>query len=202
MSKSLTKKEVIKEQDQFADLYRDIRGQFIKANGTILRVVLKHLRLGGKEGGDQDVTTWDSDHFEGKDPNEFSQEVVVDVMEDAKIFPPVTQRYGLFFFTKNLQQHSHRIFIMVKGGGPEDSGDVFSNEGPDEEGRRAQIMRHDEGFVRLNIMSLQKTLDSKDRQLDRMDSIIDKLLNQFVPVLTAVQTMALRTAEQDFKLER
>lgn len=200
MTKAMTKKQVAQEQDQFADLFREIRGQFTK--GRPLRVVLRHLRLNGKEGGDQDVSTWDADDFEGKDPNEFSQDVVADVIEDARIFPPVMQKYGLFFYMKNLNQHSHRIFVTTRGGGPEESGDVFSSEGPDEEGRRAQIMRHDEGFVRLNIMSLQKTMDSKDRQLDRAEAMISKLLDQFVPVLGAVQTMALRTAEQDFKLER
>ena len=203
MSKNTTKKEVAAESERFADLYRDIRGQFMKSAGKLHKVVLRHIRMSGKDGvGDSDVSQWDADHFEGKDPSEFAQEVVTDILEDAKIFPPTTQRYGLFFWNKNTTTHQHRIFVMVQGGGPGDSGDVFSSEEPDERGRTAQLMRHDEGFTRLALQSIHNTMQSKDKTIERYEGIIDKLFAQFVPTMTMVQDILDRSAEREFKFER
>ncbi len=202
MSKSLTKKEVAADSEKFADLYRDIRGQFLKAAGKLHKVVLRHIRMGGKDGGDADVSQWDADHFENKEPNEFAQEVVTDILEDAKIFPPTTQRYGLFFWYKNTTTHQHRLFILVQGGGPDDGGDVFSSEEADERGRMSQLMRHDEGFTRLALQAIHNTMQSKDKTIERYEGMIGMLMNQLVPTLTAVQDILDRTAARDFKLER
>ncbi len=196
----MTKKEVAADQGQFADLFRDIRGMFTK--GRPLKIVLRHLRIGSKEGTDSDVTTWEKDHFEEKDPNEFAQEVVTDVLEDVKIFPPSMQRYGLFFWWNTAPQHGHRMFIMVKGGGPTDSGDVFANEGPDQEGRTAQLMRHDEGFARLMLQGVKTTLDSKDRTIERYETLIDKLTGNFVPMVQALQDVMDRKDERELHMER
>ena len=202
MSKSQTKKDVAAESEKFADLYRDIRGQFVKAGGKLHKVILKHVRIGGKDGGDQDVSQWDADHFEGKEPSEFTAEVVTDIVEDAKIFPPVTQRYGLFFWHKNTTTHTHRIFVMVKGGGPEDGGDVFDSGGARRTGRTSQLMRHDEGFTRLALQSIHNTMQSKDKMIEQFASMNQVLMAQLVPTLMTVQEILDRTAERDFNLER
>jgi hypothetical protein len=204
VSKSLAKKEVNAESEKFADLYRDIRGQFLKAQGKLHKVVLRHVRMGGKDGGsgDSDVSQWEADHFEGKDPNEFTTEVIADIMEDAKIFPPSTQRYGIFFWHKNTTSHQHRIFALVQGGGPGEGGDVFSSEGPDLEGRTSQLMRHDEGYTRLALQAIANTLNSKDKQIDQLSQMNQALMGQLVPTLTTIQDILDRTAERDFNLMR
>jgi len=203
MSKETTKREVAAESEKFADLYRDIRGQFLKSQGKLHKVILRHISMRGKDGGtDSDVSTWPADHFEGKEPSEFAQEVVTDILEDAKIFPPTTQRYGLFFWHKDTTTHTHRIFIMVQGGGPGDSGDVFSSEEPDERGRTSQLMRHDEGYTRLALQSIHNTMQSKDKTIERYEGMLQTLMNQFVPVLGMVQDIMDRTAEREFNLER
>lgn len=203
MSKNTTKKEVAADSEQFADLHRDIRGQFLKSQGKLHKVILRHISMRGKDGGgDSDVSQWGADFFEGKEPSEFAQEVVTDILEDAKIFPPVTQRYGLFFWHQNTTTHTHRIFIMIKGGGPEDSGDVFSSEEPDERGRASQLMRHDEAFTRLNLQSIHNTMNSKDKQIERYEGMLTKMMDQFVPVLGMVQDIMDRTVERDFNMER
>jgi hypothetical protein len=200
MTKAMTKKEVAADAAEFADLYRDIRGQFTK--GRPLRVALRHIRTGGQAGVDADVTSWEADHFEGLDPNEFTQTVITDILEDAKIFPPVVQKYGLFFFHKNTQSYNHRIFVTVKGGGPTDSGDVFSSEEPNDAGRMAQIMRHDEGFVRLTLGALQGTLNSQQRQLERSEALVEKLMAGFVPTMDALSRVMDRQAEREFDMDR
>jgi hypothetical protein len=203
MSKANTKKDVAADSEQFADLYRDIRGQFTKAAGKLHKVVLKHISMRGRDGGgDSDVSQWEADHFEGKEPGEFAQEVVTDILEDAKIFPPVTQRYGLFFWHKNTTTHTHRLFIMVKGGGPDDNGDVFSSEEPDDRGRTSQLMRHDEAYTRLNLQSIHNTMSSKDKQIERYEGMLEKLMGQFVPVLGMVQDIMDRSVERDFNIDR
>lgn len=202
MSRTAIAKQIRSDPDQFADLYRDIRAQFKK--GKPLRVTLKHVRMGaGGEGGDSDVSNWDSEHFTDLDPDTFAEEVVTDVTEDSKIFPATKlQRYALFFFRKNLQTCDRRIFMTIKGGMGDAGGDVFASEEANEAGRTSQIMRHDEAFVRLTLHALEKTLESKDKQLDRAQQVVDRLMDQFVPTLTAVQSILDRTAERDFKLER
>jgi len=199
----MTKKEVAREPEQWADLYRDIRGQFQK--GSPHKVILKHLRIGGKEGGDQDVTTWEKDHFEGTglSPDEFAREVVVDILEDAKIFPAHSmQKYGLFFWHKEQAQYSHRIFVQTRGGGPEDLGDVMGSEAPNDEGRTSQLMRHDEAFGRLTLMGLKEALTAAHQMIKDLREQNAQLMAQFIPVATAIQTITTRTAEMDFKLER
>ena len=205
MSKSTAKKEVSAESEKFADLYRDIRGQFLKAQGKLHKVVLRHVRMGSKDGGsggDSDVSQWEAEHFEGKDPNEFATEVIADVIEDAKVFPPSMQRYGLFFWHKNTTSHQHRIFVLINGGGPGEGGDVFSSEGPDLEGRTSQLMRHDEGYTRLVLQAIANTLNSKDKQIDQLSQMNQALMGQLVPTLTTVQDILDRTAERDFNLIR
>jgi hypothetical protein len=204
MSKSITKKEVSRDSEKFADLYRDMRGQFLKAKGKLHKVVLRHIRMSGKSdgGGDADVSQWDEEHFEGKDPNEFTAEVVADIIEDARVFPPTVQRYGIFFWHKNTTNHQHRLFVMADGGGPGDGGDVFSSEEANEHGRTSQLMRHDEGYTRLALQALHNTLNSKDKQIEQFMEMNQQLMGQLIPTLTAVQDILDRTAERDFNLER
>src|SRR5271154_841658 len=167
MSKSSMKKEVAAESEKFADLYRDIRGQFLKAKGKLHKVVLRHVRIAGKDGSDQDVSQWDADHFEGKDPNEFASEVVADIYEDSKIFSSGSvQTYGIFFWKTNTTQHSHRIFVRVDGSGADEgNSDVFGSEAADDRGRMSQIMRHDEAYTRLALQSIDRTMQSKDAMI-------------------------------------
>lgn len=204
MSRAALQKQIRSEPDQFADLYRDIRAQFKK--GKPLKVVLRHVRMGAAQNGssgDSDVSSWDSEHFTDLDPDSFAEEVVTDLMEDSKIFPSTAlQRYAIFFYRKNLATYDRRIFVTIKGGMGDVNGDVFASEEANEHGRTSQIMRHDEAFTRLALHALEKTLDSKDKQIDRANEVVDRLMSQFVPTLEAVQKILDRTAERDFKLER
>jgi hypothetical protein len=204
MSKSVIRKEVDADAGKFADLYRDMRGQFTKAKGKLHKVVLRHVRMGSKGdgGGDADVSQWDAEHFEGKDPNDFTGEVITDIMEDVRIFPPTVQRYGVFFWHKDTTNYQHRLFVTVQGGGPGESGDVFGSESVDNEGRMSQIMRHDEGYTRLALQALHNTLNSKDKQIDQLAQMNQGLMQQLIPVIMTVQDVLDRTAERDFNLER
>jgi hypothetical protein len=196
----MASKKLATAQDEYAELYRNVRAKMTK--GIPVRVELRHVRV-GKEGQDQTVNVWEQAQFEGKAPDVFSQEVVAEIEEDSKIFPNTLQRYVLYWFHKNGSQHSGRTFVSILGGGGAgDDGDVYPTEGPGIEGRTSQMMRHDEAFIRMNLVSMKGTMDSKDRQIERYETIIDKLMNQFVPVLDSMQKMVTRTAEMDFKLER
>lgn len=196
-SKNLVKRQMQESPDEFADLYRDIRGQFTK--GKPLLVVLRQLRL---HGGDTDVEKWHGDYFDGLDPNEFTQTVVTAITDDARIFPGMV-RYGVFFYRKNTNTHDARVLLNVEGGSKsEDTGDVFGGEGSDDKARAFQIMRHDEAYTRLAIGALTTTMTSKDQQLARSEAMVERLLTAHVEVLDRVQILMDRTAERDLRLER
>lgn len=200
MSRSSAKKVMQREPEQFSGLLRDIRGQFIK--GVPALVVLKHVRM-GKSDGDQDVSRWEGGHFEGLDPQSFTQQVIEVILEDSKIFPAdQLQRYALYIYRKNLSAHDHRIFVSTQGGADSSSGDVFPSEEPNDRGRGAQIMRHDEAFSRLAVEALSRALSSKDRDNDRLAEMNNTLMSQLVPTVQAVSGILTRTAELDFALEQ
>jgi hypothetical protein len=198
-SSSAIKREIKDNPDEFADLYRDIRGQFTK--GRPRRVVLRHIR---PHGGDADVQNWPGEYFEGLPPDQFTEEVVAAIHDDAKIFQGV-QRYGLFFFRKNEVTHDARVLLTIPGGATgEDLGDTYGAGGSEggESGRQMQIMRHDEAFARLAIQATQHALQSKDQTIARQEAIIEKLMSSFVPMVTAVQNLLDKTAERDLRVER
>lgn len=194
----LARKNMRENPDDFADLYRDIRGQFTK--GKPQMVTLRHLRL---HGGDADVEKWTGDYFDGLNPDDFTQTIVAAITDDARIFQGI-QRYGVFFFRKNTTTHDARVLLTIQGGStPEEVGGVFENEdNGTERGRMAQIMRHDEAYTRLAIQSMHHSLTSLTGQLTRSEALVEKLLGAHVQILERVQTLMDRTAERDFKLER
>lgn len=203
----MTAREVEADKADFADLYRDIRGQFQKGRPT--KVVLRHVRMSrsGEGAGDQDVSVWDEEHFEDLSPDEFTKQLLTDVYEDANIFPMGSiQTYGIFIFRKKKGTHDNRVLLKIEGGSQEgahgSSTQLALSESPDDAGRMSQIMRHDEAFARLAIGSLQTVLLSKDKTIERLEGMVEKFMATHLQALEAVQTMIDRHEERNLRLER
>ena len=202
MSRQNVKREVEEDKAEYADLYRDIRGQFTKGKPT--RIVLRHVRMvGAAQGqGDTDVATWDAEHFENLSPDEFTKELLTEALEDSSIFQGV-QTYGVFIFRKNKSTHDQRLFLRIAGGdGDAEKNGLGPSEGPDEHGRMSQIMRHDEAFTRLNLGGIQQSMQMLLRRAERDEVIIEKLTESHVRTMEALDKLIDSHERRNIELER
>lgn len=207
MSRQMTTREVEADKEQFADLYRDMRGQFQKGRPT--KVALKHVRMkGGADGaGDSDVSVWDAEHFDDLHPDEFTKQVLTEAYEDANIYPMGSiQVYGIFVYRKNKGTHDNRIMLKIEGGSTDGahggSTALSLSEGPDDAGRTSQLMRHDEAFARLTIAALTSTLQSKDKTIERLEGMVERFMGTHVQTMEALDRLIGTQEERSLRLER
>lgn len=207
MSRQSTAMEVESDKAEFADLYRDIRGQFQKGRPT--KVILRHMRMQAGAGatGDSDISVWDAEHFEDLHPDDFTKSILTEAYEDANIYPMGSvQIYGIFVFRKGKSTHDNRIVLKIDGGnqtGAHGGSTALSmSEGPDEAGRTSQIMRHDEAFARLTIGALSSTLQSKDKTIERLEGLVERFMAGHVRTMEALDTLIGKQEERSLRLER
>lgn len=200
MSRAMTKKEVEEDKAEYADLYRDIRGQF--QIGRPSKIVLRHLSSkAGVGGGTEDVATWEEEHFEDLAPDDFTKELLTHALEDSTIFQGV-QAYGIFIFRKRKTVHDLRLFLRLEGGQP--GGDLQGpmSEGPDERGRQGQIMRHDEAFARMAFQAIGQSQDRLLRALDKSEAEKETLMSGHVRMMETLDKLLDKQAEREWEFER
>jgi len=131
---------------------RWIRGQY--HTKKIGKIELVHA----SQGGTARLCTWDKDKLAGKDPDTLIQEIYAEAQDDAQNFRG-PQRYVIYFYEDGQQGANRKVFVVEGQPSEDEDGELEgSNEPATGKGHLAQMMRHNESYMRMAIGNQRETM--------------------------------------------
>lgn len=146
--------------------------KIMDSNTGLDRLVLEHVGINGNQ------QVWDLDHFEGLGPENVAAQVLERANDDAHA-QKGTVRYKLVAFQGGSRHGSQRTWFTLAGGGFDLDG-MEDTEGPNGPGIIAQLMRHNEAFMRGAMLQTREIIVDLRRELaDQRQMNRHMLHNQF-----------------------
>lgn len=111
------------------------------------------------------------------------------------------QKYALYaYHSGDNEAHTSRFIVRLQGYNDEDDADGINSENPDKTGLVSQAMRHAEVYAKAMSGMVMGLMSGYQATMSRQTSMIEKLMDDKLEGIEAVQEMMSMKDERDVKM--
>ncbi len=183
------------------------RQTFVKrAAGECTRFVLHHVGSSGKLGPEVMTVNVGENKQPGEAVNEedlagYAMEIEGEASNYAEAIGQ-TQTFAIAaYFEEDASKALARFAFRINVEEVEDN-EELSSEGANPQGIQRQQMRHNEALMKINTGAFGSILNTLQRQNDQLSSMVEKLFNDRVEQIEAVETLISAKHQRDIEVEQ
>lgn len=163
------------------------------------RVIARHLVKGNHRG--EEVFTIDVPKKAGEDWCDLAGMEMWSKLQTETASLGGLQKYALYaYHTGDNEAHTSRFIVRLQGYNDEDDADGINSENPDKTGLVSQAMRHAEVYAKAMSGMVMGLMSGYQATMSRQTAMIEKLMDDKLEGIEAVQEMMSMKDERDVKM--
>lgn len=163
------------------------------------RVIARHLVKGNHRG--EEVFTIDVPKKAGEDWCDLAGMEMWSKLQTETASLGGLQKYALYaYHSGDNEAHTSRFIVRLQGYNDEDDADGINSENPDKTGLVSQAMRHAEVYAKAMSGMVMGLMSGYQATMSRQTSMIEKLMDDKLEGIEAVQEMMSMKDERDVKM--
>lgn len=163
------------------------------------RVIARHLVKGNHRG--EEVFTIDVPKKAGEEWCDLAGMEMWSKLQTETASLGGLQKYALYaYHTGDNEAHTSRFIVRLQGYNDEDDADGINSENPDKTGLVSQAMRHAEVYAKAMSGMVMGLMSGYQATMSRQTSMIEKLMDDKLEGIEAIQEMLSMKDERDVKM--
>ena len=185
---------------KFSDLYRWIRGIFVKGE-IVTKIECRHAQSNGDSARTHRLLELLKEELK-QEPDEICNFIIGEVEQDCKNFSGFQSYLLLYYTEKGGDDPRGRFILKIAGEQETDPYEITGTEPSNEKGLISQMMRHNEALMRITLQNVTGQMSMYERRLESQERMLERSSEREIRVLELIGNLEDRKLERDMEFRR